>query len=99
MIKHVVLFKFKTDIGVTEKKQKLETIRASLELLKSCIDSLHFIEVGINSNPAEGYDLALISEFKSWDDLKTYVIHPEHQKVAAVIRENLEQRACVDYEF
>lgn len=99
MIKHVVLFKFKSDIQEAEKAEKLLSIKASLEQLRNSIDELLFIEIGINSNPSEAYDLALISEFQTWDDLKTYVAHPEHQKVGAVIRQILDQRACVDYEF
>lgn len=99
MIKHVVLFKFKTETELPEKKQKLENIKVSLEQLKESIDCLSLIEVGLNSNPSEAYDLALITEFKTWDDLKAYAAHPEHQKVATVIRSVLDQRACVDYEF
>ena len=99
MIKHIVLFKFKADLPKEVRKQKLPEIKKSLEMLKSQISALGYIEAGINSNPAESYDLALISEFASWDDLKAYVVHPEHQKVSAVIREILEERACVDYEF
>ncbi len=99
MIKHVVLFKFKSDLQETEKAEKLIAIKASLEQLRNSIDELLFIEVGINSNPSETYDLALISEFQTWDDLKAYVVHPEHQKVGAIIRQILDQRACVDYEF
>lgn len=99
MIKHVVLFKFKSDLPEAEKNEKLISIKASLEQLRNSIDELLFIEVGINSNPSEAYDLALISEFQTWDDLKAYVVHPEHQKVGTVIRQILDQRACVDYEF
>ncbi len=70
-----------------------------MEQLKDSIDCLQQIEVGINTNPSESYNLSLITEFNSWDDLKSYANHPEHLKVAGVIREILEQRACVDYEL
>jgi deoxycytidine triphosphate deaminase len=99
MIKHIVLFKFKADILKDIRKQKLPEIKKSLEMLKTHISELGYIEAGINANPDESYDLALISEFSSWEDLKSYVVHPEHQKVSAVIREILQERACVDYEF
>jgi hypothetical protein len=99
MIKHVVLFKFKGDLPAEARDKKLAEIKVSLELLKSSIEELCHIEVGLNSNAQESYDMSLISEFLSWDDLKAYVVHPEHQKVAVVIREILDQRACVDYEF
>jgi hypothetical protein len=99
MVKHVVLFKFKSEINAADKKQKLAAIKSDLEELENSIDCLLFIEVGLNANPAETYDMALTTEFKSFEDLKAYVVHPEHQRVAAVIREILDQRACVDYEF
>ena len=99
MIKHVVLFKFKNVTDLPDKTEKLASIKQSLEQLINQVPELRMIEVGLNNNPNESYDLSLISEFKSWDDLKAYVIHPEHQKVGAVIREILSERACVDYEF
>lgn len=99
MIKHVVLFKFKGDLSTDVRQRKLKSFKSSLEALKLSISELRHIEVGLNENPQESYDLVLISEFASWDDLKAYVVHPEHQKVAVEIREILEQRACVDYEF
>lgn len=96
MIKHIVLFQFKKG---EENSTDLELIKKSLEDLINFIPELKSIEVGINSNPNEKYDLALTTEFKDWDDLNSYVVHPEHQKVSVLIRETLEQRACVDYEF
>lgn len=99
MIKHVVLFKFKNPADLPEKAEKLASIKQSLEQLVNSVPELLRMEVGLNSNPNESYDLALISDFNSWDDLKAYVVHPEHQKVGAVIREILDERACVDYEF
>ena len=99
MIKHIVLFRFKESPSVEEKKKSLKKIKKSLEALRGVVPELKYIEIGINDNPDEKYDLSLISEFESWEDLKAYVVHPEHQKVSALIRETMEQRACVDYEF
>jgi hypothetical protein len=99
MIKHIVLFKFRENLPSAEKKTKLESIKADLEALTSKVGTLNKMEVGINTNSEEEYDLALISEFNSMDDLKAYAVHPEHVKAGAVIREILEKRACVDYEF
>ncbi len=99
MVKHVVLFKFKSELPADQKAKKMSAIKEALEGLRTKIKELGYIEVGINSNPSETYDLVLISEFTDWDSLKAYVVHPEHQKVSAMIREILETRACVDYEF
>jgi len=99
MIKHIVLFKFREDLPATEKETRLESIKAGLEALTDKVETLNKMEVGINANPEEEYDLALISEFNSMKDLQAYAVHPEHVKAGAAIREILEKRACVDYEF
>lgn len=99
MIKHIVLFKFREDLPAAEKETKLKSIKAGLEALTSKVETLNKMEVGINANPEEEYDLALISEFNSMKDLQAYAVHPEHVKAGAAIREILEKRACVDYEF
>ncbi|WP_462317317.1 Dabb family protein [Marinilabilia sp.] len=99
MIKHIVLFKFKTDLPEAEKKQKMESIKSDLEALTKKVETLKKMEVGLNCNPGEKYDLALTSEFETMEGLKAYAVHPEHVKAGAAIREILEERACVDYEF
>ncbi len=99
MIKHIVLFKFRTDISEAEKREKLSCIKTELEALIHKVETLQKMEAGINCNPDEEFDLALTSEFESMDDLKSYVAHPEHLKVGKIIRGILEKRACVDYEF
>ncbi|MFW5890001.1 MAG: Dabb family protein [Marinilabiliaceae bacterium] len=98
MIKHIVLFKFRDDLPEKEKARKLSSIKTDLEALTGKVETLKRMEVGINCNPDESYDLALTSEFEDMEGLKAYANHPEHLKVGAVIREILEQRACVDYE-
>jgi len=99
MIKHIVLFQFKKNADSEAHKRLIQEIKKSLENLKGIVPELKYIETALNNNPNESYDLSLISEFASWDDLKTYNLHPEHQKVLQIIRQNLLQRACVDYEF
>lgn len=98
MIKHIVLFKFKEDLPTEEKKNKSEKIKTDLEALVEKVETLRKMEVGININPDEDYDLSLVSEFDDMNGLKAYAIHPDHVKAGAAIREILEKRACVDYE-
>lgn len=99
MIKHIVLFKFNEDLPAGEKKSKLENIKADLEALIGKVETLRKMEVGLNLNPDEEYDLSLISEFDNMEGLNAYAVHPEHVKAGAAIREILEKRACVDYEI
>ncbi|WP_291855618.1 Dabb family protein [Marinilabilia sp.] len=99
MIKHIVLFKFRENLPADEKRSKLENIKADLEALTGKVETLRKMEVGLNINPEEEYDLSLVSEFDNMQGLKDYATHPEHLKAGAVIREILEKRACVDYEL
>jgi hypothetical protein len=99
MIKHIVLFQFKENADSEAHQSLIKGIKKSLANLKGVIPELKHIETALNNNPNESYDLSLISEFATWEDLKTYNLHPEHQKILKIIRQNLLQRACVDYEF
>ncbi|MBE6312021.1 MAG: Dabb family protein [Bacteroidales bacterium] len=99
MIKHIVLFKLKNFQSEAEKAEKMNEIKVKLEALKSKIDFLRDIRVDICCNPKEEFDLCLDSTVDNMDDLAAYAGHPEHVAVLKIIREVLEKRACVDYEF
>ncbi len=44
-------------------------------------------------------DVALYSEFSTWDDLEAYQKHPEHLKVVSFVQEIRLERHVVDYEI
>lgn len=97
MIKHVVLFKLKEFSSQEEKSLKISEIKNGLEALINLIPELKKINVGINVNSNEEFDICLETEHENMDGLKSYAVHPEHIAVAKIIREVLEKRACVDY--
>ncbi|MCB9018597.1 MAG: Dabb family protein [Paludibacteraceae bacterium] len=99
MVKHIVLFKMKAFASEEEKSRKLHQIQLGLLNLKSIIKELQSIEVGVNTNPKEQYDIALTTTHFSMADLNAYATHPEHLAVSKIIREVLESRSCVDYEI
>ncbi len=99
MIKHIVLFQVKPFDNEYNKNNKLEEIKTGLLSLKSKIPQLKSIEVGLNSNPKENFDIALDTTFESMDDLEIYAKHPDHLAVGKIVREVLQSRSCVDYEF
>lgn len=99
MVKHIVLFKFKAFESPEAKHLKTTEIKNALLELKDKLDFLREIEVGINANPHEKFDLALTTVFDSMDDLERYAKHPDHVAVAAMIGPVKEDRACVDYIF
>jgi len=97
MIKHVVLFKLKEFSCQVEKGLKISEIKSGLEALINLIPELKKINVGINVNPNEEFDICLETEHENMDGLKAYAVHPEHVAVAKIVREVLEKRSCVDY--
>ena len=99
MIKHIVLLKMRDDIDAQQKETELKVIKAGLEALLGVVPTLRSMEVGLNCNPAEKFDLALISTFDDLDGLNAYAVHPDHVAVGKRIRAMLDVRACNDFEF
>lgn len=99
MIKHIVMWKLKEDADGLNRDQIANKIKADLEALNDLIPAIYHLEVGINVIPSDAaFDVSLYSEFTSWDDLKSYMNHPEHQKIVTFIRNAVTARHVVDYE-
>ena len=97
MLKHVVLFKFKDS---EDKFVQMQQIKIKLENLVDCIDELKSMEVGININPQESWDLTLSCCVETMEDLDKYSNHPAHIKVAKELIAPIKlDRSCVDFLF
>ncbi|MFW9623290.1 Dabb family protein [Bacteroides graminisolvens] len=99
MVKHIVLFKLKEELPATEKQAVMNQFKEAIEALPAKISVIRKIEVGLNVNPAEAWDIALYSEFDSLEDVKTYAVHPDHVAAGKLLSDVKLNRACVDYEF
>lgn len=97
MVKHVVMFRFKG--SPEERKQVAKRFMEALVQLPDDIPQLKSIEVGININPSETWDLVLTATADSLEDVAIYSAHPAHQAAVAIIAPYKEDRACVDYEI
>lgn len=96
MVKHIVTFKLK---GTPDERLKAsEAFRDALLALPQQIDVLKQIEVGINENPDENWDVVLTAIVPTMADVEVYAKHPAHVAAAAIIAPLKECRACVDYE-
>lgn len=98
MVKHIVLFQLDPAMDAALKQQVMQEFKAAIEALPAVISQIRSIEVGINCNPAESYDLALYSEFDTLDDVRAYAVHPAHVAAAGIIGPYKHARSCVDYE-
>lgn len=95
MVKHIVMFKLS---GTEAERRSVATaFKNALDALPGKIDVLRSIEVGINDNPAEQWDVVLTATVDTMEDVHTYAVHPAHVAAAALLGTNREARACVDY--
>lgn len=67
--------------------------------LPAVIDCLQSMEVGLNENPAEDWDVVLTAVVPTMADVDVYARHPAHVAAAGLLAGHKEARACVDYEF
>lgn len=95
MIKHIVSFKLKG--GTDERRRYAESFRDALMALPAQVPQLRAMEVGLNENPAESWDLVLTATVDTLEDVALYSAHPAHVAAAAIIAPVKEARACVDY--
>ena len=96
MVKHIVTFKLNG--SPSERLELAQRFRDALVELPSKIDVLKSIEVGLNQNPAETYDVVLTAVVSTLDEVGIYAKHPAHVAAAGIIGGHVEVRACVDYE-
>lgn len=96
MVKHIVSFKL---TGTPEERCAVaEKFKAALEALPAVIEPLQSIEVGINQNPAETWDVVLTAIVPTMADVEVYAKHPAHVAAAGLLAGHKADRACVDYE-
>lgn len=97
MVKHIVMFKLSgTD---AERLEVARKFKSALEALPQVVDVLQSIEVGINQNPAEKWDVVLTAIVPTMADVDVYAKHPAHVAAAGLLAGHREDRGCVDYEF
>lgn len=76
-----------------------QRFKEALEALPTVIEPLKSIEVGLNENPAEDWDVVLTATVPTMADVAVYATHPAHVAAAGLLAGHKDARACVDYEF
>ena len=97
MFKHIVSFKLTGP--PQERREVANRFKDALMALPAQIDVLESMEVGINGNPAEEWDVVLTAVVPTMADVTTYANHPAHMAAASLLAGHKDARACVDYEF
>lgn len=96
MLKHVVFFKFRPEVGETE----IADLENSLRALPAVIPEIRKFIVGRDVVRSErSYDLALISAFEDLAAMGRYQVHPDHQAVIAKVKALCAGVVAVDFEY
>lgn len=101
MIKHIVMWKLREFPSREDKAKIARNLRQKLLEMKKSVHEIKNIEVGINYEKAStaNYDVILITEFLSMEDLQKYKVHPAHQELVEYLQNIRELRVAIDYEI
>ena len=99
MIRHIVTWKLSAtdDAG---KAAAFTEIAEALGALPALIPEIQTLRV--NHNQAffdSNWDVVLVADYNTFDDLAAYQVHPEHVKAAAVVRSHVAERSSIDFEL
>ena len=89
---------FKLHGSHEERRETAARFRDALMALPGQIDCLKSMEVGLNVNDNEDWDVVLTAVVPTLADVVTYARHPAHVEAAAIVAPFKEARGCVDYE-
>ena len=99
MVRHIVLFKLKDGLSFATRQELMNKFKMAIEALPAQISVIQDIEVGLNINADENWDIAIKGNFENLEDVKAYAKHPAHVAAGEILAEVKESRACVDYEY
>jgi len=100
MVKHIILWRLRSDLSEAQKQETALAIKQGLEGLKGQIPGLLDIHVQATGRlDTSNADIMLDATLDSFESLKGYAVHPAHVAVAnGIVRPNTELRTCLDYE-
>jgi hypothetical protein len=99
MITHLVFFKMLPEAEGASGAENAAKLVAMLEGLPARIPELLKLEAGTDfSNSPASYDVGLLTQFRTKEDLESYRVHPDHQEVVKFVQKTTSDRAVVDFE-
>ena len=97
MLRHIITWKLAAE-NTAKKLEDSATIAAALQGLVPLIPEIRSLTVASNVvSLGTNWDLVLVADYDDEEALRTYIDHPEHQRVVGIIRPLVAQRAAVDF--
>ena len=96
MIRHICMFKYKEE----NKENNIKETFAKAEMLREIPQIKKFdIVRNVEGTPDSNYEISLIFDFDTIEELETYQADPRHVEFGNFIKSVREARACIDYEI
>lgn len=97
MVKHIILWKLRSEMSTEEKTAAKAEAKRRLEALNGKIDGLISLKVQIEGLDSSNADMMLDSEFTTVEALGGYQVHPLHVEAAGFVKSVVEARLCLDF--
>ena len=95
MLTHIVIWKYKPEVGDTERREHVARLRALAEV----IPEIQSLAVGFDVlRLPRSYHTGLVATFRDRAGLEAYTVHPQHVAAAAFGRSVSEHVASVDFD-
>ncbi len=97
MVKHIILWKLKSEFSAEQKAEAKAECKRRLESLNGKIDGMLSLSVIIDGCDSSNADIMLDSAFETEEALAGYQVNPLHQEAAGYVRSVAENRLCLDF--
>ena len=99
MVRHVIIWKMKSELSIEEKISVRADMKKALEGLVGVVPGLKEMNIVIDPLASSNVEVMLDTLMESQEALKNYAVHPAHVEVAdTYVRPFMEVRMCIDYE-
>ncbi|MHB8961876.1 MAG: AI-2E family transporter [Saccharofermentanales bacterium] len=99
-IRHIVMWRLNDTAHGMAKEEIITIMTEKLNALPASIPQILYFKVGSDIRYDSGaYDLVLVVDFATVEDLDIYKNHPKHVLVAKWIKKAIKERSVVDFEI
>jgi Stress responsive A/B Barrel Domain len=99
MIRHIISWKLSAQ-DEAGRAAAFDAMAEGFGSLPALIPEIKTLHLGRDLDETPGnWDVVLIIDYENTAALAVYQTHPEHQRVAAIVRANVSERSAVDFEL
>lgn len=102
MVKHIVCWNYQDKLTQEERDEAKAVFKGEIAHLAEVIPGIESLKVRFLSDEdglfdSSNMEIMLEGVYVSKEALEGYIIHPDHVKTGAFVREHFCDRACVDF--